>query len=394
MMFEATECIFLVSVLIILYTYAGYPLLLSILVKIKYLLKRPAQPVGEHILQPVTLIVAAFNEESIIEEKIRNTLSLDYPAHLLHLLFITDGSTDKTSSIVAGYPNITLLHQEERRGKLAAMNRAMQFVKTPFAIFSDANGMLNNDAVKKLMAHYTDAKVGGVAGEKKIMKQAAGTVSAGEGAYWRYESAIKKLDARLHTVVGAAGELFSIRTDLYKPLRENIIIEDFVQSLLLCMEGYVVRYEPAAWSEEKASPALADEIERKVRISAGGFQAMAKLAGILNVFRYPVLFFQYFSHRVLRWTFCPLALITAFFSAFSLFGAGYDSFYIFAAIGQAVFYALAIAGWALAANGRKILLFYFPFYFLMMNFCVFAGFFRFLSGASSRPGKRPQEPEK
>ena len=104
MMFEATECIFLVSVLIILYTYAGYPLLLSILVKIKYLLKRPAQPVGEHILQPVTLIVAAFNEESIIEEKIRNTLSLDYPAHLLHLLFITDGSTDKTSSIVAGYP--------------------------------------------------------------------------------------------------------------------------------------------------------------------------------------------------------------------------------------------------------------------------------------------------
>ena len=208
MMFEATECIFLVSVLIILYTYAGYPLLLSILVKIKYLLKRPAQPVGEHILQPVTLIVAAFNEESIIEEKIRNTLSLDYPAHLLHLLFITDGSTDKTSSIVAGYPNITLLHQEERRGKLAAMNRAMQFVKTPFAIFSDANGMLNNDAVKKLMAHYTDAKVGGVAGEKKIMKQAAGTVSAGEGAYWRYESAIKKLDARLHTVVGAAGELF------------------------------------------------------------------------------------------------------------------------------------------------------------------------------------------
>lgn len=233
MMSEATAYIFLVSVIIIIYTYAGYPLLLSILVKVKYLLKRPEDAANEHVLQPVTLIVAAFNEEEIIEEKIQNTLSLDYPSHLLHFLFITDGSTDKTPSIVAGYPQITLMHQEQRRGKLSAMNRAMQFVETPYVIFSDANGMLNSGAVKKLMSHYTDPKAGGVAGEKKIRLHAAETVATGEGAYWRYESAIKKLDSRLYTVVGAAGELFSIRTHLYKPLPENIIIEDFVQSLLL-----------------------------------------------------------------------------------------------------------------------------------------------------------------
>jgi cellulose synthase/poly-beta-1,6-N-acetylglucosamine synthase-like glycosyltransferase len=386
-MSHAAEYIFWLSLAVILYTYAGYPLLLLILVKLKDLFIKQKKAVNNTALQSVTLIVAAYNEEAIIAQKIENTLRIDYPKELLHIIFITDGSTDNTAAIVSGYPQITLLHAPERKGKLAAMNRAMQHVNTDIVVFSDANGMLNSGAIKNLLKHYADEKVGAVSGEKKIIHNEKEIVSKGEGAYWRYESALKMLDSRLCTVVGAAGELFSIRTRLYTPLPENIIIEDFVQSLRVCMNGYVVRYEPTAWSEEVASPDIEEEMERKIRISAGGFQAMAMLTGLFNVFRYPILFFQYFSHRVLRWTICPLALAAAFVSAWLLAISG-NLFYGVMAAGQTVFYLLALAGWLLAKRGQRPLFFYFPFYFTFMNFCVFAGFFRWVSGKQQATWKK------
>jgi hypothetical protein len=153
------------------------------------------------------------------------------------------------------------------------------------------------------------------------------------------------------------------------------------------MNGYVVRYEPTAWSEEVASPDIEEEMERKIRISAGGFQAMAILTGLFNVFRYPILFFQYFSHRVLRWTICPLALAAAFVSAWLLAISG-NLFYGVMAAGQTVFYLLALAGWLLAKRGQRPLFFYFPFYFTFMNFCVFAGFFRWVSGKQQATWKK------
>jgi cellulose synthase/poly-beta-1,6-N-acetylglucosamine synthase-like glycosyltransferase len=222
-MSHAAEYIFWLSLAVILYTYAGYPLLLLILVKLKDLFIKQKKAVNNTALQSVTLIVAAYNEEAIIAQKIENTLRIDYPKELLHIIFITDGSTDNTAAIVSGYPQITLLHAPERKGKLAAMNRAMQHVNTDIVVFSDANGMLNSGAIKNLLKHYADEKVGAVSGEKKIIHNEKEIVSKGEGAYWRYESALKMLDSRLCTVVGAAGELFSIRTRLYKPLPENIL---------------------------------------------------------------------------------------------------------------------------------------------------------------------------
>jgi poly-beta-1,6-N-acetyl-D-glucosamine synthase len=378
-MLSAAETAFWICFFIIFYTYAGYPLILWLLVFIKKLLSR-RKPSDTNICSPVTFVVAAYNEQDIIEEKIKNCFSLNYPVDKIKFLFITDGSDDNTVNILKKYPAIVHLHQNERKGKLAAMNRAMQYVDTDFVIFSDANTMLNREGISKIISHYADKKVGAVAGEKKVVTTEEEAVSKGEGLYWRYESLIKKLDSDLYTVVGAAGELFSLRSALYTKLPENIIIEDFVQSLMICLKGFVVRYEPGAFSEEKASVSLKDELERKIRISAGGFQAMISLKKLFNIFGNPVLWFQYISHRVLRWTLCPVALLLLFISSMIAWKTSNSPFYGYFAVLQAAFYLMALLGWQIARKNRHPGVFYLPFYFVFMNFCVFMGFKRFLTG--------------
>jgi cellulose synthase/poly-beta-1,6-N-acetylglucosamine synthase-like glycosyltransferase len=332
-------------------------------------------------------VVAAYNEQHIIEEKIKNCLSLTYPENLITYIFITDGTNDNSSAILKKYPQITHLHQDERRGKLAAMNRAMLWVKTDIVIFSDANTMLNRESIARIVTHYSNEKVGAVSGEKKIIASDEGSVSKGEGLYWKYESWIKQLDSRLYTVVGAAGELFSVRRKLYTTLPEDIIIEDFVQSLLICSQGYVVRYEPGAYGVENASISIKDEMERKIRIAAGGFQAMAYLKKLLNFIKFPLLSFQYLSHRVLRWTLSPLALVIMLLASLVLAIAG-SSLFILITIIQVVFYTAAIVGWLMAGNNRDPGMLYLPFYFVFMNFCVFAGFKRFFSGNQAATWKK------
>jgi len=384
LMLPATETVFWICFFIIFYTYAGYPLLLQLLVVVKSTISTSRVPNTLYV--PVTLIVAAYNEEDIIEEKINNCLSLSYPADLITFIFVTDGSDDDTASILKKYPRIIHLHQNERRGKLAAMNRAMQAVKTDLVIFTDANTLLNQESVAKLVSHYSDNKVGAVSGEKKIMSSDDG-VAKGEGLYWKYESWIKRLDSRLYTIVGAAGELFSLRTKLYTTLPENIIIEDFVQSLLISARGFIVRYEPGAYTIEKASKHLKDELERKTRIAAGGFQAMIYLKKLFNITRYPVLSFQYISHRVLRWTLSPVALVVMFGASVILAVSG-SGLFLYLTVIQAIFYGSAICGWLLVRQHRRAGVFYLPFYFVFMNFCVFAGFWRFLANGQTATWKK------
>lgn len=376
----AAEYIFWISILIVFYTFVGYPLLLGFLVWVKsaFIKRTEINPTDD--LPAVTLIISAFNEEDVIVAKIANTDALDYPEGKLNVIFITDGSTDNTMNIVSKHSAFKLLHEPERKGKLAAMNRAMRYVQTGIVVFSDANGFINREAIKYIVGHYANPKVGGVTGEKKIRQDGSGAVAGGEGLYWQYESTLKHLDSRLYTVVGAAGELFSIRTELYTPLPENIVIEDFVQSLLLCKKRYVVRYEPAAYSEEQASGHLIDEMERKIRISAGGFQAIGLVSGLLNLFRYPVVFFQLVSHRLLRWTACPVALLLMPLASLTVYLGTGSFFYGIVTILQLMFYTSALTGWYHALQNKKHRLFYLPFYFLFMNYCVFAGFFRYLGG--------------
>jgi len=379
------KILFWIFFFLVFYTFLGYGILIWLLNKIKKsFFKESFSPDG-HCFEPlVALIIAAFNEEDYIEDKIKNTLALDYPAEKLAIYFVTDGSTDNTPNIIRKNPRLILLHQVARRGKAAAMNRAMSFIKEPFVIFCDANTELNTACVKEMVKFYADPKVGAVAGEKKIYQPLqTKAASAGEGLYWKYESFLKKQDSDFYTVVGAAGELFSLRTELYQPVEEGVLIEDFVLSLRIAKKGYMVKYAPGAYAMESGSASIKDEQKRKIRISAGGFQAMYMLRELLNVFKYGVLSFQYISHRVLRWSVTPLCLLLLFplniVLSFYRMGIVYDILLIM----QLLFYFSGLLGWFFANRNIKVKALYIPYYFLFMNISVLWGFKRFLKGQQS-----------
>lgn len=371
----------LILISLLVYSYIGYGLLLWLMVAVKRLFQ--TQPIATNVSYPdVTLVVAAFNEEDCIEEKIKNCLSLDYHKDKLEFLFVTDGSTDRTVDIVRQYPQIKLEHQDIRAGKIAAVNRIMPLVTTPITIFCDANTTLNHSAIKKLTQHFSNEIVGAVAGEKRIAQEAASDASAaGEGIYWRYESVLKSLDSELHSVVGAAGELFAIRTELYEAPSHDTLIEDFILTMNIAKRGYKVAYEKEAYALESGSAALAEEIKRKIRIAAGGLQAVYRLRSLL-VPTDPILTFQYVSHRVLRWTLAPLALIgVMLISGFLASQGDMLGQLLFAA--QVFFYAAAAIGYAVEQRALNIKILYVPLYFTMMNLCVFIGLWRLSIGSQS-----------
>jgi poly-beta-1,6-N-acetyl-D-glucosamine synthase len=376
---------FWISLGVLFYCYIGYGMLAMILVGLKRIFGPRRKHIAIDELPAITLIVTAYNEEKILQQKIQNTLAIDYPADKLQLLFITDGSTDNSVSVIRQYPSIQLLHQPERRGKYAAIKRAMHQVKTSLVVFSDANTMLNAGSIKKMATHYTDTRTGGVAGEKKILhNHDISAVGEAEGLYWQYESFLKKLDAGLNTVTGAAGELFSIRTALFKELKDDLILDDFVISMQICLQGYKIGYDPGAFAVEMPSASLADEEKRKVRISAGAYQSVGYLKECLNFFKHPLLAFQYLSRRLLRWIFCPVMLIVFFianlFIVLSEPGVGFYNWVLYA---QIVFYGAAFLGWLRVNAGKRCGILGIPFYFVFMNYCLVKGFIKFAQGRQS-----------
>jgi biofilm PGA synthesis N-glycosyltransferase PgaC len=367
------------------YAFFGYGILLFIIIKIKRATKgKPVVPVvvtGD--LPTCTLIVAAYNEERLMEEKIINSLALNYPAQKLQFVFITDGSTDGTAGIVKKHTEIRHMHTDARMGKIVAVHRAMDTVTSEVVVFTDANTFLNTDAILNICRHYSDKKVGAVAGEKRVYAE-AGNATAGEGFYWKYESKLKAWDSELYSVVGAAGELFSIRTELYRPVPASTILDDFMISLLVAGDGYRVIYEPEAFAVEGASQNITEELKRKIRIAAGGIQSIVWLKALLNPIPNPVLTFQYVSHRVLRWTVVPFLMILALLINFIIVFSGSISLtYQLLLLAQVGFYLLAISGWIMEERQIKIKIFFIPYYFCMMNYAVVMGILRYLRGKQS-----------
>ena len=373
------EMLFWLNVLVVIYTYLGYGLILLILNLLFF--KKIQSTKTEN--PEVSILIAAYNEEDWIVEKINNTLSMDYPAELVKVIVITDGSTDgtfqkaKSCSVPAGI-SFEVHHQSERKGKLAAIERIMPLVKTPVTIFTDANTALNRQAIRQLVCHYNNPKIGAVAGEKRVSSANKDEASsAGEGIYWKYESLLKRWDANLYSAVGAAGELFSIRTALYESIPADTLIEDFYLTMTVLRKGYRIAYAADAYASEGASASVGEELKRKIRIAAGGIQASWRLRDLLNPFRYGVFSWQFFSHKVLRWTLAPLALPIVFLLnlllAFSM-----KPWYISLFILQILFYLLALLGWIFEKKQIKIKAFFIPYYFCVMNFSVFLGFARLL----------------
>ena len=378
------EITFWILLFLVFYTYIGYGIVLILLVKVKELFSEKTK-VDHEIFEPyVTLFVAAYNEKDCIEKKVKNMLELNYPTNKLQLLFVTDGSDDGTLELLKKHPEITVIHKAERAGKIGAINRGMEAVQHPIVIYSDANAMLNPNAVQEIVKHYKDPKIGCVSGEKRILKKNKDTASgAGEGIYWKYESFLKSLDYRLYSAVGAAGELFSIRTDLHKNIESDTILDDFMISMRIAEQGYKIAYEPNAFAMEAASLSTKEEMKRKIRISAGGIQSIMRLASLFNFFKYGILTFQFISHRVLRWTLTPLALATILPLNFILMQQSSSFIYEGLFYAQLLFYSFALLGWYLENKQIKVRVLFIPFYFLFMNWCVFLGIIRYLKGNQS-----------
>ncbi len=370
--------LFWLSVFVVVYTYFGYPLLLWL-----FSLIRPAKKIYSQNPPAVSVVIPAYNEEKYIVRKIENTLAFDYPADLLEIIVITDGSTDSTFTRASTYQKIKVLNAPERMGKAAAINRAVPFTKGEILVFTDANTFLQPSALRWLMAPFADEETGGVSGEKKVIETAKNATLAGEGIYWQYESWLKKNESRFYSVVGAAGELFAIRKNLFVPIPPGTITDDFYLSVSVNLQQKKVAYVPEAVAMEEASLSFHDEWKRKIRIAAGGFQSLLLLPGALNFFKRPALAFQFFSHRVLRWFFCAPALLLMFCCNILLVYRQQDGFYTVLLISQLCFYMLALTGWLFSSKKKSHFIFSIPFYFLMMHVAMLVGFYRLVSGRQS-----------
>lgn len=337
--------------------------------------------------QSLTVVIPAYNEAKILQDKIRNTLALDYPENLKQIIVITDGSEDDNTMLGRRFPQILHLHQPERRGKMAAIDRAMEFISTDIVVFTDANTTLNQEALSAIARHFDDPNVGMVAGEKRVLASEKSGVEATEGLYWKYESWLKKLDSDVGSVVGAAGELFAMRTSLFIPLPPDTILDDFMLSMHVLQQGFKIVYEPEAYAMENSSLNLREEWKRKVRISAGGIQSILRSLPMFNFSKFGVISYSFILHRVARWTVAPLTVFTLLVSSVIL---GFSN-PIFLPISLASIMLSALTAFAII-NGRmlksKIL---YPFvYFLFMNFAVIAGWIRFARGGQSAIWEKAQ----
>jgi cellulose synthase/poly-beta-1,6-N-acetylglucosamine synthase-like glycosyltransferase len=376
--------LFWILIVIVLYTYVGYTVLLIVLNLIKKIFNFN-KPGEVQIMEypEVTLLIAAYNEKNIIGQKIQNSYAINYPKEKLKILWITDGSDDGTHEELIKYPDIQVLHHPVRQGKTAALNRAMKFIQTQFVVFCDANTMLAKDSIRNLIGLFSDPRVGCVAGAKHIARNTTEIAAgAGEGAYWRYESFIKKLESDFHSTLGAAGELYAIRTSLYETIDPDLIIDDFANSLLIACKGNLIKYAKNAFATEASSINIKEELKRKIRIASGGIQILIRMPYLLNVFKYGFISIEYFSHKVLRWTIVPWIIPSIFF--INLYICYSDvwvstTYNLFFGI-QLLFYLIVIAGGLFEKHATRFKFFFLPYYLIIMNYAQIAGFFRYLRG--------------
>ena len=356
--------LFWLCMAIVVYTYVGYGIVLYLLVFVKRLATKakPLADITDDRLPEVTLMVCAYNEEDIIAEKMDNTRRLDYPSDRLHLVWVTDGSNDNTNVLLYAYPEVKVIYFPERRGKAAALKHGIKEIDTEIVMMTDANTMLNPEAVREVARLMQDPKVGCVSGEKKVMARSNSDEAAqGEGLYWKYESTLKRLDSELYSAMGAAGELCVIRRQLMTDIPDDTLLDDFIISMEIVKKGYKIAYTSNAYAMEYGSADLHEESKRKRRIAAGGLQSCWRLRSLMNPLRHPVVAFQFVSHRVLRWTITPVCLFALVPLNTLLVLSGEGIVYTIIWILQILFYASAAAGVRISK------------YFIFMNLNVFRG---------------------
>jgi cellulose synthase/poly-beta-1,6-N-acetylglucosamine synthase-like glycosyltransferase len=377
----------------IFYTYLGYPLLISLLSHLFPKVK------NYHQTYPFTsLIIAAFDEEKIISSKIQNCLHLDYPKNLLQIIIVADGSNDRTADIVRSYEdqNIQLLYQSERRGKMAAINRAMAYASGEIIIFSDANNFYLPNTLKKMVVPFSDPKVGAVCGEKMI-ERGDGLLGDSEGLYWKYESLIKSSEDRFGSCTSATGEILACRASLFQPPPDHIINDDFYLIMQILCQDYQIAYVNDAKSFERISASAEQEIKRRTRIIAGRYQAMSMADKILP-FKRPTIIWQIISHKFLRplVPFCMIgAAITNLIAVVipprvtnqrkKIFQLSRPYNQIILGL-QVLFYMLAWIGQLIEDQAQSNIfkrILYLPTFLVNSNFAALRGFITYLQGKQS-----------
>ncbi len=379
------EIVFWIIALAFFYSYIGYAILISIFTLFRKKNTNKNEITSQHDLPHVCLFITAYNERDILDDKITNCKNLDYPKNKLDILFVCDGSDDGSHEFLKTVDGINVLHKPERRGKINAMNRGMQHVKAPIVIFTDANTALNREAIKIIAQKFSNQNVGCVAGQKKVINKGHGNaVETGEGLYWKFESWLKNKDAEFHSAVGAVGELFAIRTKLFEAVEPDTILDDLIISLRIIEKGYTLEYAPMAIATEYASFNVKEELKRKKRIAAGGMQTIFRMKQFLNPFKHGKLSFQYFSHKVSRWTFAPWCFFLLFpLNIILVFYPAFNWFYAVLLILQLVFYILAFAGLVFEKHNIKFKLLFVAYYFTAINAATIQGQFRYLRGKQS-----------
>jgi cellulose synthase/poly-beta-1,6-N-acetylglucosamine synthase-like glycosyltransferase len=367
---------------LILHTYFIYPLVLIMADR-----RAPAPPKArEDYLPVVTLIVAAHNEQKVIEEKIRNCLAIDYPKDLLQIFIGSDGSKDRTVEIVSAYKDkgVRLFDFEHRRGKVSVLNDLVQEADGEVLVFSDANTIFESGSLKKMVRYFADPSVGGVCGKLVLKKPVGFSGEQFEGLYWKYETFLKVREGRLGVLLGANGAIYAIRKKHYFRLEENTIIDDFMIPMRILQKGFKIYYEPEAVAYEEASRTIAEEQLRKRRIGAGAYQALVRLKPMLNICERKFAGFAYWSHKVLRWSAPFLMIALLLVNGFLLEGTLYRAIFF----AQVALYSSAAIGYLLSRSRHPVRLFSFFYYFVATNLSLLIGFFRFVGNRQSPAWER------
>lgn len=378
------ELIFWLSIGAVAYNYVGYPLLLfflSVFVQTKsdflYLIRRQSRRrfLTTESAPQVAVLVSVYNEEAVIQAKAQNCLEIDYPSDRLEVLFGLDAPTDSTADLLSRIPSerLRIFQFSARRGKLAVLSDLARKTSAEILVLTDANTMLERNAIRNLVRHFADPCVGAVSGEE-IRVAAPGTETGAEGLYWRYESALKILESRLNCSLGGNGAALAVRRSLFNP-RQHSIVEDFEVPLEIRFQGYRVVYDPEAIAIEEIAPTWSAQFGRRVRIGAGNYQTLFAHLDYLNP-RRGFLAFSFFSHRVLRWL-APLLLPVGFVCSMSLAARP-----AFAAlfVAQTLFYLMAASGYWLRKQAKPLRWCAGPFHFCSMNLALFLGLLRLLRG--------------
>jgi poly-beta-1,6-N-acetyl-D-glucosamine synthase len=384
----AWAVLFWLSSLLLLYHLVGYPALLALLAP---LLGRPV--CRAEFMPLISVVVPAHNEGSVIAEKLRSILASDYPADQLEVIVGEDGSTDDTMAQASSVQDSRLYvdHSEARGGKMAALNRAFQRARGDYLVFTDANAILHPQALRSLMSNFADGSIGCVCGRKSL--KGASQLEANENLYWRYESWIKRNESRLGSTPSAVGELQAVRRGLFSLPGKQIINDDFAMVMNCVRQGYRAIYDPEAVTVEAGSDRMNEEYKRKSRIAAGRWQIVGQMLRL--GLRRPGFVAMFLSHKLLRLLVLPLLalILIGNLGAVLLRPAsgttGWPLLSLTAPWGelalaaQAAFYLMAWIGMLLDRRGRRIKLFYFPYFFLSAQTAAMAGMFRFWSGRQS-----------